>query len=413
MVPCSAHLLLGVLVLLCLWSSTCSLPDDTSVSASVSMSKPSKESNSAENFIRPLENMADRLLKSETVGVVDSITAGAIGALTRLVDGAGLAMVDIIDNLPRTIDNVATTVDGVVQTVDQLGRDVAVIVTAPARVVLTSLNPNATRPFSAERRNSRRSSPTERLIDRLRGRRERRREILRNFFDLEDPYQQHPNDNNVITDSVSTASGERRTIRRTNTPRTPPHGTVPAPNGGLRSLLNIFRPPLNRSNGVERVTAANSIARALGRSLFATQASLRQAEQSSGSKERDSKTRPESQERRQSVFERNFEASKTQASINRLEKEVGSFLGRLLGTIYRNADPIDDSLSKGIRQVLGAPPEGNRPSPSTSPSSSSSAEGVNSSAPLTSTTTKSPFKFRLSFDDLDPAPARHAALLGP
>lgn len=31
------------------------------------------------------------------------------------------------------------------------------------------------------------------------------------------------------------------------------------------------------------------------------------------------------------------------------EEEFGGFLGRLLGTIYRNADPIDESISGGLR----------------------------------------------------------------
>lgn len=56
------------------------------------------------------------------MGVVDTIAAEAIGGLARFVDGAGLAVVDIIDSLPTTIERVTDTVDDVVQTVDDFGR---------------------------------------------------------------------------------------------------------------------------------------------------------------------------------------------------------------------------------------------------------------------------------------------------
>jgi hypothetical protein len=63
-----------------------------------------------------------RFLKSNTVGVVDSIAAEAISALSRFVDGAGLAFVDIIDSLPTAINSMTDAVDGVVRTVDHIGR---------------------------------------------------------------------------------------------------------------------------------------------------------------------------------------------------------------------------------------------------------------------------------------------------
>ncbi|XP_018024013.1 uncharacterized protein LOC108679797 [Hyalella azteca] len=184
----------------------------------------------------------------------------------------------------------------------------------------------------------------------------------------------------------------------------------------------MFRLPQNGSNGtnadgVEAVTAVNSIARALGRTLFASQAARRN--QAASNNLILNGTFSESQEREPTVFERNFEASKTQASINRLEKEVGSFLGRLLGTIYRNADPIDESLSKGIRRVLGArvPNSTNdtgttKISAVSAPSDSTKSAESSTGSPVAGTTRR-PFQFRLSFDDIDPAPARNSDHSGP
>jgi hypothetical protein len=203
-----------------------------------------------------------------------------------------------------------------------------VIVTAPGRINSPETHSETANTLSSEREGvpkseakpNRRSSPTTRLLDRLTERRERRQEILRNFFNI---------DRNVEENSVNPGANPelaplRRTNRRTNTVPELPHGTVPAPNGGIRSILSIFRLPHNGSNGtnagVEAVTAVNSIARALGRTLFASQAARRN--QAASNNLILNGTFSDSQEREPTVFERNFEASKTQASINRLGEFV-------------------------------------------------------------------------------------------
>lgn len=401
---------------------------------------------SSENVIRPLENIADRFLKSETVGVVDSIASQAIEAFARFVDGAGLVMVDIIDSLPGTIDRVADTVDGMVRTADDIGRNVAVIVTAPARIVLTSLNPDFNSTLTRRRApdftnnevdsdsSSIRKNGTDKSLDNRtssrRSSRRRQQSLLSNMFNQR---RQSSNDRNLPLLNL---------FNRNNTSGRNFQQLLSRSIEDFHSGSNVMRArTLGRSRSNNRNdngdTSDSDIlsARGLGRSLLRTSL-MSGLDQESGNRpnrplnflgfgalgsafalnNRSRSRGDSSEEREKTVFEKNFEASKTQASIDKLEEEFGGFLGRLLGTIYRNADHIDESFSGGLRRVLGTPPlgENDRRNRFRGLGRSPSSAGVGSSSgggsDVTTTSTPPPVKFRLTFDDIDPAPARNTAV---
>lgn len=368
---------------------------------------------SHEDVLRPLENMADRFLRSQTAGVFDLLTARAIEGIARLVDGAGQAMVTLVDRLPSAIDRAADTMDEVVRRADNIGKEVAVMVTAPARVVMAGLDrrdrPNrlVRRPNTASTVSLNAGTPAfsiglpvlpDFLFDNtasnfipgssddliIIGEGVPANEVEELELQLEEEKTEGKRRIDTIEGSVVGEELERDT-------RSSPHHTQAEENQTHED--NVVEEPTERIKKENNNKNRNSSNIRRRRPPFPFLSSL-----NLGINRRRNPNEPE---REKNVFERNFENSKTQQSILKLEEEFGGFLGRLIGSVYKNVDDIDASLSQGIMRVIGDVRRSN------------SSDSRNPTRRVKPTPTTTQYPFRLSFDDVEPAAVKNTVLHAP